>query len=832
MIAALLALAGWVTVAGAVEVVVVAADGALEPGRSGEVWVGAAEADGRPLPVPPEVRSDDSRWERLPGRDLPGVWAYAVTPEEGVARVSGTVSWGPTSRSWTVPVDTTPAPPALRIETTLGDARRGYARFRVRGDDLPPPDALQVVSSEGRVGRVVAEDGALEVELVTEGSPLPRLVLLGVGDARRSGLPAWGVVRLEGKATVPVPTDPGAVVTVEVGGRTYGPVAAGSTGRAVVELVHLPEETTARVRVRDRFGNEAARPVPLTGQVDPLLLAFVAGPRLPGEPAPEVVLHAVRPDGRPWTDAPPTCRAGDRDVPVVPVGAGTWRVPVPTSDLDGVWDLRVRCTLAGLADAQIAVPVAEGLPVALRVRTYDEVLRTDFPVAELQVTLEDALGQRVVPTGEVQASARFGTALVERTTGPSVRVAYTGYGAVEIGEDAVQVSWTAAPGVGPVHTLRVVGGPLSDEGAAVHVRALDRRLRPLAGEEVTLAFGATTARALAGPDGWASFHVPWSRPGLVAVTAAAGARTVAAVALVGRRPPVGPGQPDLVATVPITVDPGRLAQMQLVADPPLVAAGPRASSTITARLLDRSGNAAEAGEPELEASAGQLTPLGRSDDGTFAWAWIPPPGYRARTIELVARDADLDVEERLTLQVRPREVRRWLGPSAGVQTNFARIVAPFVSLDAAWYVRVGPRHQELPPGRSRLMIRAGVGWYGTQADSDLAGDLTGSVRMDLIPITLALVLRQAYPSQAYWFSLGGVVAPFVGSSAFDGATISRQVGVLPPGLVATAGYGVRVPGGEVAVELRGTVLTSPGSDVSLAGQVGGLAVTLGYRLAY
>src|SRR5690606_35779242 len=125
-----------------------------------------------------------------------------------------------------------------------------------------------------------------------------------------------------------------------------------------------------------------------------------------------------------------------------------------------------------------------------------------------------------------------------------------------------------------------------------------------------------------------------------------------------------------------------------------------------------SGNAAEAGQPELTASAGQLSPLGQSDDGTFAWVWVPPPGYRARTVELVAHDADLDLEERLSIEVKPKEIRRWMGVAAGLQTNFGRVVAPFAAFDAAWQIRVGPRTAALPAGRSRLMIRGSVGWYG------------------------------------------------------------------------------------------------------------------------
>ena len=65
----------------------------------------------------------------------------------------------------------------------------------------------------------------------------------------------------------------------------------------------------ARVRVRDASGNEAVRSIPLTTVATPLLLAHAAGPRFPGELPPDVVLHAVRNNGRSWTGPSPTCRA-------------------------------------------------------------------------------------------------------------------------------------------------------------------------------------------------------------------------------------------------------------------------------------------------------------------------------------------------------------------------------------------------------------------------------------------------------------------------------------------------------------------------------------------
>src|SRR5690606_37165776 len=137
----------------------------------------------------------------------------------------------------------------------------------------------------------------------------------------------------------------------------------------------------------------------------------------------------------------------------------------------------------------------------------------------------------------------------------------------------------------------------------------------------------------------------------------------------------------------------------------------------------------------------------------------------------------------------------------------------------------GARDQQLPAGRTRLFVRAGAGWYGAQAAFDVQPGVEGRTRMDLEPVHLGVALRQEYPTQAWWVSLGGMVAPFVGANAYNDVVVTRRVGVLPPGLHASVGYGLRVPGGEVAFELRGTLLNSPGSYIAFPGQIGGLAGT-------
>ena len=83
-----------------------------------------------------------------------------------------------------------------------------------------------------------------------------------------------------------------------------------------------------------------------------------------------------------------------------------------------------------------------------------------------------------------------------------------------------------------------------------------------------------------------------------------------------------------------------------------------------------------------------------------------------------------------------------------------------------------------------------------------------------------------------WFGLGLVVAPYRGEVRFGEQLSDVAWGVLPPGVAIIGGYGLRVPGGEITVELRGSTLFSPGAVFPYRGSVGGLAALLGYRVVY
>ena len=130
------------------------------------------------------------------------------------------------------------------------------------------------------------------------------------------------------------------------------------------------------------------------------------------------------------------------------------------------------------------------------------------------------------------------------------------------------------------------------------------------------------------------------------------------------------------------------------------------------------------------------------------------------------------------------------------------------------------------------MFRTGVSYYVGVGELQTGLGTLAELRMNILPVHLSLLLRQDLELHAVWAGVGAALAPYWSEAKFDGVTLQRSAGLLPPGVAATVGYGYRVPGGELFVELRGNPLTSQASGAVFTGQVGGLATLVGFRLVY
>jgi hypothetical protein len=823
----------WAAPAWAWEVVAVPVDGPLRPGVPSAVWVAVVEDDGRPVSAAPLVTSDAGVVWPIEVPTPRDVFPFAVVPAVRASEVALTIEVGGRRRTVRLPVRPAPATGLRMADGVIGDARDDRLVVLVQGEDLPPPEQLTVGVSEGSVVSVERALLGLLVTIDLADVPYPRVVAVGVRDARGDAPPVWSATRLRARLSVPIETEPGATATLRIGDRTWGPEEADASGIARLTVEQDPEDRRAELIVRDVGGNETVRSLPLSTVDRPLLVSLSGGARIPGEEPPPLWVYAADARGQPWSGEAPACRTPASDVlPPVRVGPGRWVVAPPPVARGEVWDARVRCSLANLVEVDTTLPLAPGMPVRLDLRVWPEELSTDFPVADLQVDLLDAAGQRVDVPGSLEVSAINGLVKLRPGGGPTWRGEYQGAVAAELGQDAIMARWTPAPGAGPVDRVRVLVGSVGRTGPArLFVRALDRQRRPLQDEVMTVRTSAGAVVVRTDRLGWAEAEVPTpadASPVRFEVETEA-ERVFYGVVHRGAQGP-GPGAADLLTRLELKVDPGRLASVELTVTPAVVRPG--GSAELRALFLDRADRPASAEGAEVVASEGRLTPLPSGEDGALAWRWTPPPGFRAREVELVARDPLLDVEDSVTVTVRAAPTSGYFGFLGGLQTNFTGLTAPTVGFDAGVWLRGRRASDEasLPP--SRLFLLGHVGWYQGEGEVDSGVGSAGQVRMQLFPIGLALALRQEYPTAAFWVGIGGQLAGWSGSLAFDGEPYLRRGGVLAPGLLAVAGGGVRVAGGELFVELRGTTLSSQGGDAMLSGPVGGLAAQAGYRVLF
>lgn len=832
MLALLVALL--VAVASAWEATAVAADGALRPGEAALVWVAVPDEAGQPGRRP-ELVADGAHILPILRASSPGVWAFAVVAPVGVRELPLTISG---AGGWSVvklPVLALPVS-RLRLGEGAGESRERTASFVVQVTGLPP-ERLRVALSEGEVVAVRPHVLGLRVDVALGSRTLPRWLVVGVWDAERAELPSWGRIPVRTRTVVPIFTEPGAQVTVEVGGERVGPARADDKGEARLAFDHQPGHDGGRVTVRDPAGNEISRPLGLEVNSSPSLAMFVQGQLRPEGLAPAVRVRVSEADGGPWNGPPPACRTPRQaELAVTRLAAGLWTVQVPPERLAEPFELRIRCTLDGRQEVEVPVPAAADHPVRLGVRAWPEVLSPDFPVADLLLWLENTAGERVSATGRFVVDAGLGSVEVEPPSGATVRATYRSELAAEVGEDEVDVRWYGPAGEGAAREVSVLGLDVPAEGVAgvarLAVRALDGRRRPLANRAVSVRADGAASQGQTDEAGWARVAVPVSGvDGPVVLAVEADGATFQALVRRGDR--IGPEglPPDLRAHWTVRVQRGRVAQVRVEVEPAVLRPGTRTGAVVTARFEDRDGNPATVGLPELATDGGRLERLEATAPGEARWRLLPPRGFAEREIALVARNSVLDVEGTANLVVRPKPIDGYLGAGGGIVTNFGALVTPFLSIDGGVRLRLRRMEDEDRLSRTRLFLLPGLAYYAERAEVGV-DDEALDVRMAVLPLRLQLALRQEQPSWSFTVAVGSEVAPWWGRLASADGVLMRRSGVLSPALTGDIGLAVRVPSGEIAVSLRGSTLNSRGTEASFAGPVSGLSALVGYRVVF
>jgi hypothetical protein len=640
---------------------------------------------------------------------------------------------------------------------------------------------------------------------------------VGVRDRRRSDQPAWSVVRLKARPRLPIEAEPGATVTLEVGGRRYGPHPVDARGRLDARIEQLPGERVAVAVLTDDLGNTTRTEIPLATKPDPVILVVPAGEVQPGRPPPIVHVRALDPSGEPPT-APPTCSTPAASLPMRASIPGAWFTSLASAP--DAADVRVACAI-GETTAFARVPAVSGAAHALGLRVWPTDLTADFPVAEVRYVLEDVRGEPL-PVDDVQLTATHGAVTILERGGTVGRGEYDGRAAIEPGADVIRATWRAPHGEGHVEELALAWEPFPSDRLRLSARALDRSRRPLSGVALVLSVGDAQGEATTGSDGWATLVFPRPLRAIALASARSPFRSTTALIPPSDAGRPGPGEPDLDVAREVFVRPGRVAGLSVEVDPTLLRAGPGAVAWVTVKLADGAGQPITDEPIALEATEGEVGALQTRADGSFVAEYTPLPIDSPREVVLTARTGTLYTSTHLMLE--PRLVRISVGPWIGGTTNFGKVSGPMGGID------LDVRARSRIAGEA-LMVRLGIALTSFTEDAVPVGDAVQTWKSTFVPGTFGLLFRDDRGPWGLWTGagfMGGVHHLRVDEGGSPLEIVDRFVG----GPAVFAGASRRAFGGEALLSLRASWLPVSQEEPGYDGNLGGLAAGVGYRLLY
>ena len=505
------------------------------------------------------------------------------------------------------------------------------------------------------------------------------------------------------------------------------------------------------------------------------------------------------------------------------LGGGVWAAELQSRRLSAE-SIPMACTM-GQASSTYRIRPPSGIAHALRLRVHPDQVSTDFPVADVQVRLEDAFGEPLEST-RVAVKAEKGR-LAEVQGDAALRMwEYQGEGeAVRAGKDTIEATYVQPLGTG--NAVAVLSGhasvPKTGE-VVLYARAVNARGLPLAGVKAHMTAGESAVAVDTGADGWAVgvVRLPIG-VGPVLTEVRTPYQVHKDIIFRGSKPSARrPGRADLSASSDVNFRIGRVSSLSLDVEPTVLYSGGGAVARLEIRLTDAAGNLVPGEFPILDASEGQFGPLEKKMDGVYSAVYQPTSSDRARVVQLVAQSPSGRSKVVRDLKIEPRPIFRSLGASVGGVTNFGRVNGIVGSLDF---------EQRLAWLNGRVMLRVGVtGWsqVTSLSDSETVGD-DYFTRLTLVPLHIGLVGRQEWGMLAGWIGGCGVIATGVSFERFGQVQgFSRPV-LLPPGVMGMSGIAYRLNLGELYSELRGTFLYRPGGLGGLQKQVGGLSIVVGYR---
>lgn len=359
-------------------------------------------------------------------------------------------------------------------------------------------DELVLQTNVGRLEQLkTLSPGRFSARYVLEERNIPQTVVMAafVGEGPQR-LVSWAALKLIATPEIPIETEPGARVWIEIAGSTFGPVLADASGLARVKVQVGPGARTMNVRVVDRVGNSSRSAQPLgIPRVPMALLQLDRRSHRMDEPEPlGVTLVSVLENGAGQLELPGRFEPGRGQLGgVVALAPGIFFTTFRPASSVGRADLIWRHTLPDSGEEQLSasVEVLEGAAASIALKVEPARLRTDDPPAAVNLKVFDRLGnpatgveaRLVVPVGSIEPLRRIGPGEFVSAYRPPQEL--RGLKPADDGQVRVplQVAVTREAGPGPVTRLELgeafrsvrAGGP----DVRLRVRARNRSGAPV-----------------------------------------------------------------------------------------------------------------------------------------------------------------------------------------------------------------------------------------------------------------------------------------------------------------------------------------------------------------
>ena len=541
---------------------------------------------------------------------------------------------------------------------------------------------------------VVSEDGTITVDYTAPGINIPQRAIVTLVDAADPfGTFAHGIVPLHGSVQYPLRAEEGSSVTVKVGSVVFGPVVAGSDGKASLTIDVPPGITTAE-QVDELNG--ARRSTLLDLRIpESNRLALFPLPRRVLADGRIVPLRAVLlpPDG----EAPPEPEVPSFSASVGTLGepealsGGVWQVDWTLPTTPGPATVSVLLGEGELHADQLELELTAARPSRVALTLDPETLALDPETLALEARVT---GSRLAPGLFVDGGTLSAPLVSPGPVGVDVGAGEAGVEAGEAGVEAGEAGVGAGEGALLAEpTERLWTGTIERSGTELEIQAyvsgggepgglytialLPERTSAPAGADVDVLVVALDAQGLAvpgieialsseqgalfpprtrtGDDGMARIIFrAGDEAGLATIRAASGRASGAGALVVGPEqitPRTGtfslPPSGDLAAvavlagwhaTTPSLWLPGDGPSpvgplLELSVDPPTVVPG--STARVRALLLDDSGEIVAAPAVRVDASIGVLGAASVAEDGSVELLW-QIPSFASGPFELEA----------------------------------------------------------------------------------------------------------------------------------------------------------------------------------------------------